>query len=456
MRYPWVLLALGVLLRIVLWLYFWPVQLHNDELDYNLLAVNLAHHNEFAYERGRPLSLRPPLYPFFLAGIYSLAGVENHQAARLAQIGLSLATALLLYRLGGAVYDRRVGVVLCFLFLFYPSFLGFNYLLYAEVLFTFLLCTACYFLVLALKEQSLAWLVPGGVVLGLAALTRSVVWLLPPLVCLHLLLSWRNGYGQRALAVLLFAVPFAATLAPWSLRNTRLEKTFVAVDTMGGRNFMMGNYEHTPLFRAWDAIGMTGEKDWFAVLIRSDPSAMTTTQGQRDRLALRYGIRYALEHPGQTVQRDVVKFFNFWGLEREIIGGAAYGYYGTLSTPVIWLLTLVIFSSYAVVFLLGVLGVFLFPPSDWRIHSLLLLVILFVCAAHSAVFAHSRYHLPVMPLLMVYSANALIHFREVWSQRKRFRFWAACGVGFVFVAAWITEIAVVYTDRFIRLLGATS
>jgi hypothetical protein len=37
----------------------------------------------------------------------------------------------------------------------------------------------------------------------------------------------------------------------------------------------------------------------------------------------------------------------------------------------------------------------------------LLLVVAFVCALHSLVFAHPRYRLPLMPVLMVYAAAAL-------------------------------------------------
>ena len=62
------------------------------------------------------------------------------------------------------------------------------------------------------------------------------------------------------------AVPlvlFILTLSPWIYRNTTLQKTFTVVDVMGGRNAMMGNYEHTPLERNWDTIGIVkGEKVW--------------------------------------------------------------------------------------------------------------------------------------------------------------------------------------------------
>jgi 4-amino-4-deoxy-L-arabinose transferase-like glycosyltransferase len=450
------LLAAALAVRVVIWLALEPVGLFGDERDYNALAVGLVLRHEYASQPGVPTSLRPPLYPFFLAGVYSLAGVENFPAVRLAQLGISLATALVLYRLGAAAYDRRVGLVQCGLYLFYPSLLGFNNLLYAEVLFIFWLCAACCCLVLALRRAAPGWLVAGGVLLGLAALTRSVAWLLPVLLGPFLLFAWPGGWGRRARVVLLFVVPFAATLAPWAVRNTRLEKTFVAVDTMSGRNFMMGNYEYTPLFRAWDAISMTGEQDWFAVLVRSDPAALQTTQGQRDKLALRYGLRYALDHPAETARRDAVKFFNFWGLERELVGGAARGFFGGLPAAVVWLLALAVFASYAAVFLLGVLGAFLFPPPDRRVHALLLLVILFVCAAHTASFGHSRYHLPVMPLVMAYSASALVRLREVWAQRRRPRFWLAAGVCALFVAAWAAEVGVVYTDRFIGVLGGAS
>src|SRR5262249_8204138 len=121
-----ILLAGGVA-RFGLWRALAAMPLHIwDERDYNALALNLVRYGQFALTPGRPISQRPPLYPGAVAAIYELFGVENLQAVRLAQAGLSLLTVVLLYRIGAELYGRRTGVWLAGMVAFYPSLLGFN------------------------------------------------------------------------------------------------------------------------------------------------------------------------------------------------------------------------------------------------------------------------------------------------------------------------------------------
>jgi hypothetical protein len=80
--------------------------------------------------------------------------------------------------------------------------------------------------------------------------------------------------------------------------------------------------------------------------------------------------------------------------------------------------------------------VLLSPVEDRRLHWFFLLVIVFICGMHTLVFGHSRYHLPLMPLVLLYSASALVHIRAIWQRRGRPAFWAACGVCVLFVAGW--------------------
>jgi 4-amino-4-deoxy-L-arabinose transferase-like glycosyltransferase len=450
-----VLLLAGAVVRLALWTHFEGLSPQIwDEKDYNRLAINLVEHGEFSLVPGVPISLRPPLYPAAVAGVYAAAGVENYQAVRLLQALLSLANVVLLYRLGTAVASRKVALWLAGLYCFYPSLLGYNNLLLTEVLFTFLLCAACLMVTLALQRDSLVRLGFAGVLLGLATLTRSVLWLFPPVLALFLLLAWRGNWARRLLAVGTALAAFALTLAPWAIRNTRLEKTFVVVDTMGGRNFMTGNYRYTPLRRSWDAIAIEGEQSWSHEVVTTYPPSERETQGQIDKLALRQGVKFALDNPGLTLHRDIIKFFDFWGLERELISGAATGHFGDVPRPALLLMTLLIFGTYVAAIIAAIFGIFLAPPVDRRAHWLLLLVVLFVCGMHALVFGHSRYHLPLMPLLLLYSASALVQARAIWRQRKSWAFWLACAVSLVLVGGWVWGIVDVDLQRFTGLLGS--
>lgn len=446
------ILIIGAVARIALWLWFagMPIQI-SDEQDYNVLAISLVERGEFAYSPGNPASLRPPLYPALVAGMYSLFGVESFQAVRLLQAGLSLLTVWLLFKFGCEAFSQRVGVWLSGLYAFYPSMLGYNNLLLTEVVFTFFLCAACFSLVLFWKRDSIGYAAASGCLFGLAALTRSVLWLWPIVLCAFMLIFGQSRLSRRAASALALFAAFALTLAPWSIRTSRLEKTFTAVDTMGGRNLMMGNYEYTPLYRSWDAISMEGEESWDSVLSSHYPESGSTTQGQRDKLAARAGIEFVLKHPGLTLQRDVVKLMQFWGLERELIAGLARGLWGECSAIAMVFMTLVICGSYVASMLTSVFGLFLAPPSDRRIHGSLLLITAFICGMHTLVFAHSRYHLPLMPIVLAYSASAIANAREVWIRRRSPVFWLACGFSTLLLVGWAWEMAIVERERFLQL-----
>ncbi len=455
---PVVLILLaGMCFRLGVWLWHQgqPIHIH-DEGDYNTLALSLVQRGEFAFFPGIPATLRPPLYPALVAAVYALTGPENFQAVRLVQVVLSLGTAVLLYFLGCRVYSHRTGLWLCGFYCFYPSLVEYNQLLLTEVLFTFLLCAAIYTLVVAFQQESIRYLWLVGVLLGLGALTRSVLWLFPPFAALLILVGLKTNLKVRLLGVASLCLAFAVIIAPWAIRNTLLEKTFIPIDTMGGRNFMMGNYRFTPLYRSWDAISLSGPQYWYGELLTTHPEAAAATQGQRDKLALQHGLQFVRENPGLTLKRDLVKFLDFWGLERELVAGAMRGYFGPLPKPILILLALLIVGSYAGAMILGIFGIVLVPPMDRRLHALLLLVIGFVCLLHVVVFAHSRYHLPIMPLVLLYAAQGWLHVRDIWRQRRHWSFWLAGVLTVALVLGWIYQSVVVDLDQVVNLVESTT
>jgi 4-amino-4-deoxy-L-arabinose transferase-like glycosyltransferase len=305
------------------------------------------------------------------------------------------------------------------------------------VLFTFWLVAGALAVVQALRTESVGWLAAAGVLLALGALTRSILYPFAPILCLFLLAAWNGGAARRVLAAAVFAVPFAAVIAPWAARNTQVQQVFTPIDCMGGRNFMMGNYEYTPLYRSWDAISATGEREWIAVLRAESPDDWgDKTQGQIDQMAMKEAVRFIRENPGLTARRDVIKFFDFWGLERELVAGTKAGYFGEASIGAVLALGAVVCGAYALVLFAGAFGATLRPPPDRRTHALFLLLIGLTCGVHTLVFAHSRYHLPVMPFVMIYAAAAVTG-PGVWASRRRGMFWVAVAFCAVVVLGWV-------------------
>ena len=158
------------------------------------------------------------------------------------------------------------------------------------------------------------------------------------------------------------------------------------------------------------------------MLHAESPWPAGTTQGQLDKLAVRAGLRFVADHPGLTIKRDAIKLFNFWQLERELIAGAAAGFFGQMSKPALLALAAVISLSYVAAMFSGIFGDLLVPPASWRAHWFLLLLIAYVCGMHALTFGHSRYHLPLMPLVLLYSGAAMARAADIWRQRRSPRF----------------------------------
>ena len=448
MTLVWIVLV-GAVLRGILIMSFAPENQVSiiDERDYNWLAIQIVENQQFAFRKNLPCSARPPLFPAMMAVVYAIAGIENFQAVRVCQAVLGLVLVIQVYVFSLRLFNRQAALWAAALTSFYPTFLGFTLFLLSEILFSVLLLAGLLTMQSHWRSQAYWKLALAGFSLGLATLTRSVLWPFWPLLAIYVCFSERANWPKRIAAGAIVSCAFVLTLAPWTYRNFQLEKTLVVVDTLGGRNLMMGNYEHTLEYRAWDTITVVGKKSWDVVLESETPNYQQLTQGERDKLAMRRGLNYIFLNQGTFWKRSLIKFFNFWQLPRTIVGGMADGRWGQFSPASLWSVASVIFVSYLIALVSGIYGFLLLPPDDRRMHWFLLLLVVFVCAVHTVVFAHSRYHLSLMPLIFAYSGQAMIHRSEIWSRINSKCGWLASGICFFLAMSWLWQMAIVDGDR---------
>ena len=335
---------------------------------------------------------------------------------------------------------------LCWL---YPSLIFFNFLILTETLFTFLLLAFVLLTVLLHQKPGVAVAAAAGATLGLAALTRSVLWPVPLILCPALVLMLSGTVPRRLLYSSLVLAGYLVVIVPWAVRNTRLQETTTIVDTMGGINLRMGNYEFTPEDRMWDAVSIGGEKSWVRGF--SVPPGVSPTEGRKEKWAQAMAVAYMREHPAQTIRRSFIKFADFWGLEREFIAGVQEG----LFAPPPWFAiaaTVAIVLGYALVVTVGAAGIWLAPASDWRLHATLLFPILLTMGAHTLVFGHSRYHMPLMPILGLYAAHLFVTRRPLAQAYRRPALAAAALSIGVLATIWIRQVVIVDAARLGSLL----
>jgi 4-amino-4-deoxy-L-arabinose transferase-like glycosyltransferase len=425
-----------------------------DEQHFLQLAQSLLRGDGFAWGPERPTSLRPPLYPAVVTSLWWLGGEGNLQVVRFVQIFLSLVTAGLVYELGRRAFDPAVAAVAAIVTWLYPSLVFFNFTILTETLFTLLLVAFVLFGVMLVERGRPVLALACGLALGLGALTRSVLWPVPLVVCPLVLLTLRGAWPRRVLLAALVFAGYGLVVIPWAVRNTRLQGVVTIVDTMGGMNLRMGNYEHTPEDRMWDAVSLTGEQNWVYAMTLEPPRPEPPTEGEKDKWAQQKAIAYMRAHPMTTARRALIKFADFWGLEREFVAGVQQGFYA----PPQWftiLGTALILLSFAATAALGGAGLWLARP-DWRAHLWLLVPVVVITGVHTIVFGHSRYHIPLIPLLALYAA-ALWRTRTpgVWRERRLAAAGAAATVG-VLAVVWIRQVVVTDAARIRALVDRIS
>jgi 4-amino-4-deoxy-L-arabinose transferase-like glycosyltransferase len=440
-----VAIALGLIVRLAV---FWHTPALGpqieDEQHYVQIAENLLAGEGFARIPGQPTSIRPPLYPGMIAATFAVSGIGNLQAVRFVQILLALATAALVFALGRQVFTPRVGRYAAALFFLYPSYIFFNFTILTETLFILWLVAFVLLSVMLVQTPRLVTALGCGLALGLAALTRSVLWPVPLIFCPLVALLLRGNLRMRIALPAAVLAGYAIVVTPWAVRNTKLQGVLTIVDTMGGMNLRLGNYEYTPDDRMWAAVGLTGERNWSYSIAQEFPG-QHLTEGQKEKWAQRKAIEYMRANPGTTARRSLIKFADFWGLEREYASGVQQGLY----TPPLWLGTLVsvlIVVVYLAVILAGAAGIWLAAP-HWRTHVLLLLPIAIITGVHTLVFGHSRYHLPLIPVFAVYAAAFVTGNRLAAWRERRPAFVGATATVLMLITVWIRQIVLVDAAR---------
>lgn len=210
----------------------------NDSLYYSDQAAQLMNgrfFREFLSEQ--PGAEHGPLTPLVLAPFSWMDPWVPWQ--RLGTMLFGLAVVVLIARLGWVLGGRRVALVAGLLAGAYPNLWVSDGLVMSE---SVSVCVLCGLLLVLLGDPPLAprRLLLAGVLVGLAALARSELVLLAPLVAL---LVWRDGREQPARwqpPVLVLGAA-AVTLLPWVAFNlSRFEDPVLLTTNDGGA--LLGSY----------------------------------------------------------------------------------------------------------------------------------------------------------------------------------------------------------------------
>ncbi len=409
-----------------------PESLWGDEIYYWQGATQL--HAGAAWHSD---PLWPPLYPRFLAGILAAGG--SVAAVRVVQTLMLLAVAWLLRDLARHLTGSRfAGDVAGALTLVYPPLAAFAHYLWPEVLHMLLFTGALWILV---RRPRPLWLLGAGALLGLALLSKSLLGPFLPLLLLALAAgdpprtNLSRQLGARALRVFLVVVAICAVVAPTAISNHRRATGVVISDSLAFNLWVGLNERSRKNFV--DRV-VDGEWRTFKASAATFPERNAILRDKTRALVGEHGVLAVLR--GQ-LSRQYFRFFDRGSFLTDMLPGgdiAAYGW-GYLDPPAAIAGGLRGFSYalYAVILLGATAGLVVCPPRGNRWLLLALLFIAYNLALFLLLHVKSRYRVPLLPFLFLYSGCAaawLAHKlglnpgeAELWGGPTDRRSWWAAG-----------------------------
>lgn len=294
-RQAWVIAALALSARLFYLGLDFPVP-PQDTPDYDEIALNLLAGEGFVSREtwfGHEMrSWRAPFYPFFLAGVYGVFGYD-HDAVKLVQAVVGALAAVLVFALGRRLHPPSAlwaGSAAAL----YGPLVGSAGEVMTETWFVFFLLLGS----LLLYDTSRgAVLLSGGVVVGLAALTRPVGLLLLAAYGLATFLSAGPAGWRRVLWVLAGVL---LVLAPWTGRNWAVHGALVPISTHGGFILARSNAAE-PDWRRDDGWGIE------AAVFERMP-----TELERDRHWRRQALEFVAANPGTYLRLAGERFMRLW------------------------------------------------------------------------------------------------------------------------------------------------
>ena len=345
---------------------------------------------------------QPPLYPYFLGGLFALFG-EDYHLPRLVQAVSGTAVCLLVFSLGRRAFSSPAVGWFAAAAALYGPFLYFEGELLPASLAVFLNTLALLALIWAAAGGIGRWLV-AGFLLGVTALTVASVLLFIPVALL-----WARHQARAPVPTLgALILGFALVIAPVTLRNRVVGGEWVPISYNAGINFYLGNnpdYDRTTNIRPG--------RDWRELTNMPEREAGITAKGASSRYFFGRSYDYIAADPAGYVLLQLRKLYLFW--RGDEIPRNLNLYYARRQSSLLQVLLWIhgLAFPFGLVGPLALTGLFLYlrgPQARTPAADLLLFTAAYTLAV-VLFFVTGRYRLPVIPPLLLFAGYALMRLR---------------------------------------------
>jgi 4-amino-4-deoxy-L-arabinose transferase-like glycosyltransferase len=437
--------------------------------QYDMLARSLAHGNGFRWyapadlaqiapylhlninslnldPRGIITTFRAPLYPGFLSLIYYFNGINNERffAARLAQTILGALLAPLTYftslilsskRFSNETLNERtispgnqhISRIAAWVVALYPTLLIYPLALATENLF-FLLVLASMLTLLKLAQftretktgSSILYSLLSGLLLGLAALTRSVIL---PFAGLAILWIWLSLKLPRR--AVLAGVALVITVTPWIIRNSLIAGKLTSIETSMGYNLYVGYH---PLSTGTFIFGPS--LDLLSIL----------NDQTRDELGTQKAIEFIRQDPARFPYLALRRLGYFFNLElRAFTYFYVNNFLGSIPASLLILILIILGAPFAFLSLSAVFGGAILPNRPETV--LLALLLIGYLLPHVFILSEERFHLTLIPFFAICAANIWVYGFNSLKSRGNFVVLIAGIIAILLIINWGFELS---------------
>ncbi len=367
----------------------------DDPYGLSILGRSIAEGRGFAQldHPELPTMRRAPLYPGFIALLYTLGGPHT-TLVRLAQCFFAGGIATLAFALGNRVFSKQVGLIAGVLCAFHPMVLRYVPDIQVETLLAFFTTLTAWCGVRFVQKPGLGAGFALGVAGALGALVKGVLLVCPPIfgVCW---LIWRWTRGERPTLrylsyVAAIAVAMCVVILPWTARNYKITGGhFVLISTNAGGEFLRGYVFAQPkyyLLQERPYVEGENEANQMEIdLFKAQGKVWERDESETESVVSKAAKQKLLAEPAQFVRKLCIGSFAFWYVFTNrsnslLMGGIAL---------VAWALTFY-----------GLRRAITQKRIVWPLFQLILSINLL----YAALLALGRYSAAVTPTLMVLAA----------------------------------------------------
>jgi len=378
---------------------------------------------------------RAPLYVWWLAGMLGLSGGDL-LLPRLAQCLLGTATTAAAYLVARRAFGRREARLAGLATATYWVLIYFDGELLIETLAIPLDLVALWCTLGLARGAGRGRSALAGGVWGIAALARPNVVLLLPFYALWVLgAARRRGDRRPAASALAFLAGAALPILPVTATNAWAGGELVLISTQAGVNLWIGNNPQADGSTAW-VPGTSGDDFWAtyrgAEELAEREAGRDLRPGEVSRHYSRKARAFVLEHPGRALALLARKLALFWR-DEEIGNNQPIRFTAFHFAPFLrW--TPLRFAWLAPLGLIGCcLALRRGPFPLWSFVPL-------YGAGVIAFFVCSRFRAPVLPVLAILGAHALVAGWDAWRAGRL----AALSAG---VVAFLAGVALLVATR---------